>query len=119
MSASGSGRGRKRKNVAGNRTDPGWEHGIEIDAATKKVQCKYCNVTRSGGIFRLKHHLACTHQNVEPCPQVPEDVRGKFMSLLRTQTLESQNKKRKMFDVGDDSEEEVELLSCHHQNKQK
>ncbi|CAL5375990.1 unnamed protein product [Camellia sinensis] len=51
MSASGSGRGRKRKNVAGNRTDPGWEHGIEIDAATKKVQCKYCNVTRSGECY--------------------------------------------------------------------
>ncbi|CAL5414699.1 unnamed protein product [Camellia sinensis] len=51
MSASGSGRGRKRKNVAGNRTDPGWEHGIEIDAATKKVQYKYCNVTRSGECY--------------------------------------------------------------------
>ncbi|XP_028126841.1 uncharacterized protein LOC114323430 isoform X3 [Camellia sinensis] len=36
MSASGSGRGRKRKNVAGLRFDPGWEHGIEVDAASKK-----------------------------------------------------------------------------------
>ncbi|CAL5440911.1 unnamed protein product [Camellia sinensis] len=37
MSASGSARGRKRKNVAGHRYDPGWEHGIEVDAASKKV----------------------------------------------------------------------------------
>ncbi|XP_028126839.1 uncharacterized protein LOC114323430 isoform X1 [Camellia sinensis] len=121
MSASGSGRGRKRKNVAGLRFDPGWEHGIEVDAASKKVKCKYCNITCSGGIYRLKHHLACTHQNVEPCPQVPEDVREKFISLLRTQTLESQNKKKRMLDIGDDdSDEEVELLHAGgHRNKQK
>ncbi|XP_028100177.1 uncharacterized protein LOC114299600 [Camellia sinensis] len=121
MSASGSGRGRKRKNVVGLRSDPSREHGIEVDATSKKVKCEYCNITRSRGIYKLKHHLACTHQNVEPCPQVPEDVREKFMSLLRTQTLESQNKKKRMLDIGDDdSDEKVELLHVgDHENKQK
>ncbi|CAL5412836.1 unnamed protein product [Camellia sinensis] len=37
MSASGSGRGRKRKNAVGHRSDPGWEHDIEVDAASKKL----------------------------------------------------------------------------------
>ena len=109
MLASCSRRWRMRKNVAGHRSDPSWEHGIEVDAASKKVKCKYCNVTRSGGIYRLENHLACTHQNVEPCPQVLKDVREKFMSLLRTQTLESQNKKARMLDIGDDDSNEVEL----------
>lgn len=28
---------RKRKNAAGNRSDPGWEHGTEIDSKLKTV----------------------------------------------------------------------------------
>ncbi|XP_028088338.1 uncharacterized protein LOC114288921 [Camellia sinensis] len=39
MSASGSGRVRKRKNVAGHRSDPGWKHSIEVDVASKKTGC--------------------------------------------------------------------------------
>lgn len=27
----------KRKNVAGNRSDPSWEHGIDIDSKKKLV----------------------------------------------------------------------------------
>ena len=83
MSASGSRKG-KRKNAAGQRLDPGWEHGIDIDPNSRKVKCRYCDVTRSGGVYRLKHHLACTHQNVEPCPKVPEEVREIFLNLLRS-----------------------------------
>ncbi|MQL97654.1 hypothetical protein Taro_030347 [Colocasia esculenta] len=39
-------------------TDPAWAHGIVVDMARRKVQCKYCNRVLSGGIFRLKQHLA-------------------------------------------------------------
>ncbi|MQL88638.1 hypothetical protein Taro_021199 [Colocasia esculenta] len=37
--------------------DPAWAHGIVVDMARRKVQCKYCNRVLSGGIFRLKQHL--------------------------------------------------------------
>ena len=105
MSASGSRKG-KRKNAAGQRLDPGWEHGIDIDPNSRKVKCRYCDVTRSGGVYRLKHHLACTHQNVEPCPKVPEEVRDFFLNLLRTQAEDSQKKTRTIYDIGDDSQED-------------
>ncbi|KAK8931186.1 hypothetical protein KSP39_PZI016912 [Platanthera zijinensis] len=74
---------KSRKNASGTRSDPGWEHGIEIDSTTKKVQCKYCLVIRSGGIYRLKHHLAGTKFNVEACTKVPEKVRNQFLSILQ------------------------------------
>ncbi|GFY88794.1 hypothetical protein Acr_06g0007340 [Actinidia rufa] len=48
MSASGSRKG-KRKNAAGQRLDPGWEHGIDIDPNSRKVKCRYCDVTSFGG----------------------------------------------------------------------
>ncbi|CAO2825204.1 unnamed protein product [Amaranthus hypochondriacus] len=72
----------KRKNAPGSRTDPSWEHCIEVDKIAKKVKCKYCSGVRSGGIFRHKHHLACTGINVEGCLQVPDDVKYKFRALL-------------------------------------
>ncbi|MQL84590.1 hypothetical protein Taro_017106 [Colocasia esculenta] len=37
--------------------DPAWAHGIAVDMARRKVQCKYCNRVLSGDIFRLKQHL--------------------------------------------------------------
>ncbi|MQL73241.1 hypothetical protein Taro_005585 [Colocasia esculenta] len=38
--------------------DPAWAHGIVVDMARRKVQCKYCNRVLSGGVWRLKQHLA-------------------------------------------------------------
>jgi len=64
-----------RKNSSGNRLDVGWQHNINIDKNCRKVQYKYCQKVISGGIFRFKQHLACTHQDVEPCQQVPENVK--------------------------------------------
>jgi hypothetical protein len=31
-----------RKNSSGNRLDVGWQHGIDIDKNSGKVQYKYC-----------------------------------------------------------------------------
>ncbi|KAK8947163.1 hypothetical protein KSP39_PZI006677 [Platanthera zijinensis] len=101
MSTSGSGPSgsnpiskKSRKNASDSRSDPGWEHGIEIDSTTKKVQCKYCLVIRSGGIYRLKHHLAGTKFNVEACTKVPEKVRNQFLSILQAHGEDALKKKR-------------------------
>jgi len=47
-----------RKNYFGNKLDVGWQHGIDIDKNSRKVQCKYCQKIISEGIFRFKQHLA-------------------------------------------------------------
>ena len=70
----------KRKNAPGNRSDLGWEHGVEV--GSRQVQCNYCEEIHSGGIYRLKHHLAGTRKNISVCPSVLEKVREKFVALL-------------------------------------
>lgn len=83
------------------KSDPAWEHGVQVNPTDRlKIQCKYCGVTRAGGVFRLKHHLAGTRQNVEPCPRVPEGVRVFFLDLLRIHVEESQRKKDALHDIG-------------------
>ncbi|XP_021758288.1 uncharacterized protein LOC110723255 isoform X2 [Chenopodium quinoa] len=93
-----------RKNAPENRLDPGWEHATEVDKAAKKVWCNYYGIVRSGGIFRLKHHIPGTHSNVEACFQVPDEVKQKIRAILHQNELESAKKKRKYTDIGDDDE---------------
>lgn len=54
--------------------DPGWEHGIAQDERKKKVKCNYCGKVVSGGIFRLKQHLARISGEVTHCEKVSEQV---------------------------------------------
>ncbi|KAA8528167.1 hypothetical protein F0562_035582 [Nyssa sinensis] len=54
--------------------DPGWEHGIAQDERKKKVRCNYCGKVVSGGIYRLKQHLARLSGEVTYCDKAPEEV---------------------------------------------
>lgn len=54
--------------------DPGWEHGVAQDERKKKVKCNYCGKIVSGGIFRLKQHLARISGEVTHCEKVPDEV---------------------------------------------
>ncbi|XP_021664706.2 uncharacterized protein LOC110653401 [Hevea brasiliensis] len=54
--------------------DPGWEHGTAQDERKKKVKCNYCGKVVSGGIFRLKQHLARISGEVTHCDKVPEEA---------------------------------------------
>ncbi|KAF6167155.1 hypothetical protein GIB67_029793 [Kingdonia uniflora] len=54
--------------------DPGWDHGIPQDEKKKKVKCIHCGKIVSGGIYRLKQHLARISGEVTYCKKAPEDV---------------------------------------------
>ena len=101
-----------RKNSFGNRLDVGWQHGIDIDKNSKKVQCKYCQKILSGGIFRFKQHLAGTLKDVEPCQQVPENIKQKILGVL-VKNLEANEKKRKahQYSASDDDDDEIKEIS--------
>ncbi|XP_061336622.1 uncharacterized protein LOC133283732 [Gastrolobium bilobum] len=74
--------GRKlSRNAPGNKLDPGWKHSIEVPG-TKKLKCKYCPKIMSAGVFRVKHHLAGTSKDVEPCIAVPDEVKTEMLNLL-------------------------------------
>ncbi|CAN1146832.1 hypothetical protein LINPERHAP2_LOCUS15510, partial [Linum perenne] len=70
------------KNAPESRKDPGWEYATDIEGDSKKTKCKFCSKVFSGGIFRFKHHLARTKENVEPCLSVPDDVRKQMLDIL-------------------------------------
>ncbi|XP_059660034.1 ATP-dependent RNA helicase DEAH13-like isoform X3 [Cornus florida] len=108
----------KRKNSPGQRLDPGWEHGIE-DGTSKKMKCRYCNVTHFGGIFGHKHHLADTHSNVEACPKVPIEVREQFIDILHARSEESQKKKRRLYDVDEGNDDCILQQSISKKQKGK
>ncbi|CAH1440741.1 unnamed protein product [Lactuca virosa] len=90
-----------RKNASGARTDPGWLHGLDMH--DRKVKCKFCNSVCSGGIFRFKHHLGRTRNNVAPCDKVPENVRLEFYRLLEENDMVTK-KKRGAFSASEDDE---------------
>ncbi|KAF7825683.1 zf-BED domain-containing protein/DUF659 domain-containing protein/Dimer_Tnp_hAT domain-containing protein [Senna tora] len=101
------GQNKKRKNALGSRTDIGWQHGYPVSGDRRKVTCKYCGKTNTGGIFRFKHHLACTRENVEPCNFVPDDVRKEMLKILVKSTERSPN--GNLVSVAEFGEEEREI----------
>ncbi|GKC47174.1 SCAN domain-containing protein, partial [Tanacetum coccineum] len=82
---------RMRSNAAGARTDVAWEY--RIDLGSRKVKCNFCMEECTGGVFRFKHHLARTHQNVSACTMVPEDVKVKIQNILEQSELNSRKRK--------------------------
>ena len=57
-----------------SRKDFVWKYVIEV-SGEQYLRCKFCNQRCTGGVNRLKHHLAGTHHGMKPCPKVSEDVR--------------------------------------------
>jgi len=105
------------KNSSGNRLDVGWEHGIDIDKNSRNVQCKYYQKIISGGIFRFKHHLACTRKDVESCQQVLENVKHMILGIL-VKNLEATEKKRKAHQyIGKDDDDEIKEISSKDKEK--
>jgi hypothetical protein len=64
------------------KTDIAWNHGVAIDGTGRKIKCKYCGKIVSGGVYRLKHHLAGTNKNVEACPTVPIEVKVQMWDVV-------------------------------------
>jgi DNA-directed RNA polymerase subunit RPC12/RpoP len=102
--------------------DPGWDHGIAQDERKKKVRCNYCGKIVSGGIYRLKQHLARVSGEVTYCEKAPEEV-----YLKMKENLEGcrSNKKQKRVDAqaymnfhSNDDEDDEEQVGCRSKGKQ-
>uniref|UniRef100_A0A2P2J0V0 BED-type domain-containing protein n=1 Tax=Rhizophora mucronata TaxID=61149 RepID=A0A2P2J0V0_RHIMU len=65
--------------------DACWEHCVLVDATRQKVRCNYCNRDFSGGVYRMKFHLAqIKNKDIVPCTEVPDDVRDHIRKILST-----------------------------------
>ncbi|XP_047340225.1 uncharacterized protein LOC124943798 [Impatiens glandulifera] len=112
MSLSGYVAHKLSKNKPGNRSDIGWEYGIDVDSNSKKVKCKFCSKIFSGGIYRFKHHLACTHKDAEPCISVPDDVKLNVREFLSKNDEAKQRKRQKdVYENEDDEGEDMQIVS--------
>ncbi|XP_075487023.1 uncharacterized protein LOC142526482 isoform X2 [Primulina tabacum] len=104
--------------------DPGWEHGVAKDDRKKKVRCNYCGKVVSGGIYRLKQHIARLSGEVTYCDKAPEDVCLKMRANLEGCRIVKKSKKIEYdeesyinFPVKDNVEEE-EPVGYRNKGKQ-
>lgn len=93
--------------------DPGWDHGVAQDEKKKKVRCNYCGKVVSGGIYRLKQHLARLSGEVTYCDKAPDEVRLKMRDNLegcrvgkKSRQSEYEEQSYLNFNAVDDLEEE-------------
>lgn len=74
----------------GSRTDPTWQYGVEKQVLAegakkgyKYLMCKFREKIITGGVHRLKAHLAGTYKNTSPCPLVPPEVKEEMKQFLK------------------------------------
>ncbi|KAF7810149.1 HAT transposon superfamily [Senna tora] len=80
--------------------DACWEHCVLVDATRQKVRCNYCQREFSGGVYRMKFHLAqIKNKDIVPCTEVPTDVRDHILSILSTPKKQTTPKKQKLDQV--------------------
>ncbi|KAK1304358.1 hypothetical protein QJS10_CPB11g00448 [Acorus calamus] len=79
--------------------DACWEHCVLVDATRQKVRCNYCQREFSGGVYRMKFHLAqIKNKDIVPCTEVPINVRDMIHSMLSTPKKQKLQKKKKKND---------------------
>jgi len=73
-----------------NSDDPAWAHCFCPDITKKHhLRCKYCDKLCSGGITRIKYHLAGIKGfNTTKCGKVPAPVQQEIFDLLTKKTSE-------------------------------
>ncbi|XP_057949057.1 uncharacterized protein LOC131144428 [Malania oleifera] len=77
--------------------DACWEHCVLVDATRQKVRCNYCQREFSGGVYRMKFHLAqIKNKDIVPCAEVPNDVRDHIQSILNAPKKPKTPKKPKV-----------------------
>ncbi|XP_056850680.1 uncharacterized protein LOC108824656 [Raphanus sativus] len=78
-----------------NSTDVGWEFGVLCNPKNvDKVKCKLCGKEFSGGIYRMKEHIAHVKGNVSPCPVSSKADQEKCKKAI-LDAKEKKNLKRK------------------------
>jgi hypothetical protein len=86
-----------------NSNDPGWKYGYWANLQKPdKVTCTLCDTEVSGGIKRLKQHLAGGYGDAKMCPKTTTAIRKEMRDYL-----ESNKRRRPLFnEEGDEQPEE-------------
>ncbi|KAF3780190.1 hypothetical protein EJ110_NYTH39862 [Nymphaea thermarum] len=103
--------------------DPTWQWCERVKENNRlKLKCSFCGNTFSGGISRMKHHLAGTSKDASPCggrPNKPSPpfVRQQCLDMLHDLCQKRIQKEIDQANVGyneplEDEEEEEEAYEC-------
>lgn len=102
------------KSLKRGSSDIGWEFGLLADPTNlDKLKCKLCGKVVSGGIYRIKQHIAHIKGNVAPCPKSSDDDKAKCKSALE----EAKIKKRKKDRHKEEVKEEVQRIEVEGSRK--
>ena len=100
--------------------DIGWEYGKLINPSNfDKVKCNLCSKEFSGGVYRLKQHIARITGNVSKCPKSTKEDQVRCKQAIEDAKTKKKNKnkedheiRREVNLVGIEEEEEVEGLGA-------
>ncbi|KAL6176755.1 hypothetical protein ACLB2K_053388 [Fragaria x ananassa] len=77
-----------------NSEDVGWEFGALVNPSNvDKLKCKLCGKVLSGGIHRLKQHIAHIKGNAAPCNKFSDEDKKKCKQAIE----EAKSKKKQKF----------------------
>lgn len=94
--------------------DVGWEYGILADQNNlDKVKCKLCGKIMSGGIYRIKEHIAHIKGNVSACPKSSLDDQAKCRNAI----TEAKNKRNKNMEQKEFIKSELNTLERYYENE--
>ncbi|KAK2977054.1 hypothetical protein RJ640_011665, partial [Escallonia rubra] len=97
--------------------DACWEHCVLVDATRQKVRCNYCQREFSGGVYRMKFHLAqIKNKDIVPCAEVPDDVRDHIQSILSTTRKQKAHKRQKVDQVANGQQNSSSISGGAHRN---
>ena len=87
--------------------DIGWDYGMLVDPTNlDKLKCKLCGKLVSGGIFRIKQHIANIKGNVSACPKSTDEDKAKCIAAIEM----ARNKKKLKKQHNEEVREEVQII---------
>ncbi|KAF3790980.1 hypothetical protein EJ110_NYTH15271 [Nymphaea thermarum] len=106
--------------------DPTWQWCVRVKKNNRlRLKCNFCGNTLSGGISRMKHHLAGTSKDAAACvggpnKPLPPFVRQQCLDMLHALHQKRIQKEIEEAEVGynvplEDEEEEEEAYECEEE----
>ena len=87
-------------NLKRKSEDIGWEYGVLVDPNNMdKVKCKLCNKIVSGGVYRIKQHIAHIRGNVAKCPLSTKEDQERCIKSIEDAQLKKKSRKEKEQEV--------------------
>ncbi|RWR91010.1 hypothetical protein CKAN_02014600 [Cinnamomum micranthum f. kanehirae] len=72
-----------RKKPTVHEVDPAWQHGVHVDGKKSRIKCNYCGKVVTGGITKLKEHLAHKSGNMAKCTKVTLELKKEMQAFLK------------------------------------